>query len=173
VKITNQYKKFISVEFLTNNIVVGGANDDTSSDLFLWNNLNEKTIKIIPLLRPNELSYDANSKKLAIADYQSVLLLNLEQYITGVKNNALSDSKNTPNPFMNQTEIKINIPKSNNYKIEIYNTVSKLIEQIHNDYLEQGEHKFLWNSANYPTGTYFCRITGKDYSVTLKILLQR
>jgi WD40 repeat protein len=57
VKESLKFKKFISVKFITNEIVIGGANDDFSSDLYTWELSNNKQYTTIPISRPYSIEH--------------------------------------------------------------------------------------------------------------------
>jgi WD40 repeat protein len=113
-----------------------------------------------------------SQNKIIAGSHRGIVLLNTD-WINDVKKISEKGQTTQPNPFDYQTDINVNLTKSGIYKIDIYNSNSLLIENIFNGYLEIGNQTFRWYPKNLPNGTYFCKITGKDYSVTLKILLQR
>lgn len=65
------------------------------------------------------------------------------------------------------------LPISGKYKISISDINSKVLEVLHEGFLEQGEHKFQWIPNGVPSGVYYCTITGQNFSKTLKIILEK
>jgi hypothetical protein len=93
--------------------------------------------------------------------------------IVGVNEFPKSNIKYFPNPLTNNSILNITIAKSDNYNISIYDSNSKIITLVHNGYLAEGTNKFNLNTTQYSNGTYFCRITNKNYSETLKIIIEK
>jgi WD40 repeat protein len=78
-----------------------------------------------------------------------------------------------PNPNNSTAYIELTIEKPESIEISIINSAGIEIEEIHSGVLNQGEHNFIWNGGNFPSGVYYCRIIGKDLNKTLKIILEK
>jgi hypothetical protein len=78
---------------------------------------------------------------------------------------------NYPNPFNPVTTISFALPKRGRTRVEIFNALGERVETLHDAPLDAGEHRFVWNAADFPSGAYFCRVTSGANSGTLKLLL--
>lgn len=83
-----------------------------------------------------------------------------------------------PNPFSNQTVIKMETGISGNYRAEIYNIIGQRITILADDYYEKGIYNLFWNGTGIgnnkvENGIYFLLIQGEDGKKTYKIVLNR
>lgn len=70
---------------------------------------------------------------------------------------------NYPNPFNSQTTITYTLPKEADVKIEIYNSIGKIISSVSFFSQQIGKHLFIWDAKDkfgnaISTGVYFYRI---------------
>jgi hypothetical protein len=75
-----------------------------------------------------------------------------------------------PNPFNPETTFKINIQKSQNIKLDIYNSLGQHVKNIINERKSKGQHYIKWNANDLSTGTYYFQLITHDKSVQGKIL---
>lgn len=61
-----------------------------------------------------------------------------------------------PNPSSGRTTIQYSVSGSSSVKISIMNLLGEEVAEIFDGELNAGVHSFIWNSGNYPAGTYFC-----------------
>ncbi|GAB1371889.1 hypothetical protein MASR1M45_19510 [Candidatus Kapaibacterium sp.] len=166
-------RQLSSLNFYDNDFLIAHGDIQEQGYVKIWD---LKTYQMKGYIRTS-LPYDidANQQKQisVIALGNGILLFDIEKYVTGVSIFSSKKSQIIPNPITNHVEIKIDIPRISNYVIQIFDSNTKLIENIYEGLLENGENTFIWDPSKYPTGTYFCRISGKNYSETLKILIQR
>lgn len=80
-------------------------------------------------------------------------------------------SQNYPNPFNPSTQIKIDIPKSSDVKIFIYNMLGKEIVTLVNEKLLPGTYTVDWNASDYPSGVYFYRMMSGNFIQTKQMIL--
>jgi spore coat protein A len=83
-----------------------------------------------------------------------------------------------PNPFSNQTVVKIEAGISGNYKAEIYNIFGQHITTLADAYYEKGIYDLPWNGTGagnnkVGSGIYFLLIQGVDGNRSYKVLLER
>jgi spore coat protein A len=83
-----------------------------------------------------------------------------------------------PNPFSNQTVVKMEAGISGNYKAEIYNIFGQHITTVADAYYEKGIYDLSWNGTGIGNnkvrnGIYFLLIQGVDGNRTYKMLLER
>lgn len=84
---------------------------------------------------------------------------------------SFSLSQNYPNPFNPSTQIKIDIPKSSDVKILIYNMIGKEIVTLVNEKLLPGTYTVDWNASDYPSGVYFYRMMSGNFIQTKQMIL--
>jgi WD40 repeat protein len=161
-----------SVGFLDNSqFVVGGWGFETS-DISIWNIENPLPQKKYQTSSPIDLDYYSKNKLLALANYQSTILLDLSK-ITSVSNNSKNDFLISPNPGNNSVNISFHLPKAGKTQVEILDLNSNQISLLHAGFMDAGNHNLNWLTKGIPTGVYFCRITSKSFSKTLKIILEK
>jgi spore coat protein A len=93
-------------------------------------------------------------------------------------NSGTFDANIAPNPFSNQTMVKMEAGISGNYKAKIYDIFGQHISTIADAYYEKGIYDLSWNGTGIGNnkvgnGIYFLLIQGDDGNRTYKILLQR
>ncbi len=81
--------------------------------------------------------------------------------------------QNYPNPFNPSTRIKYALPKSNDVRIEIYNTLGQVIWSIFENQVTAGYHEVEFNAQNLSSGIYFYRIEAGEFQDVKKMVLIR
>ena len=86
--------------------------------------------------------------------------------------------QNYPNPFNPVTNIKFDLPNASGIKLAVFDILGQEVEVLINEYLKPGTYNFDWDATNYPSGTYFYKLTynnsdvsGHIYSETKKMIL--
>jgi hypothetical protein len=79
--------------------------------------------------------------------------------------------QNYPNPFNPVTSIEYRFQKSSFVQLQIFDVMGNLIKNLFEGYLNAGEYKVTWDAGNYPSGTYFYKITAPEFSTTKKMVL--
>ena len=98
--------------------------------------------------------------------------------------------QNYPNPFNPVTKIRFDIPvitasplyqrsktrlgegeKGGFITLKIYDMLGREITTLRNEELRPGTYEVDWNASNYPSGTYFYRLTTGDFTETRKMIL--
>jgi len=82
----------------------------------------------------------------------------------------------SPNPFRSMTTITVNLPKSSNLSVKIYNVKGELIKSYKNDYKIAGNHKLTWDgrdnhSKAVSSGIYYYRCETDRDRLTGKMVL--
>jgi len=82
---------------------------------------------------------------------------------------------NYPNPFNNETTIKISLPGEGNAEVKIYSILGEEIRQLSSDFYGRGTHFVKWDgrdnrSNSVSSGIYIVRVTYKGVSQAKKIL---
>lgn len=81
--------------------------------------------------------------------------------------------QNYPNPFNPKTSIDFDIPDESNVKIEVYNSIGKLVAVLADQRLAAGSYRTDWNAGNFASGIYFYTIkAGKFYDSKKMILIK-
>ncbi|HET53876.1 MAG TPA: T9SS type A sorting domain-containing protein [Ignavibacteria bacterium] len=81
--------------------------------------------------------------------------------------------QNYPNPFNPDTVISFYLSKPEVVKLEIYDGLGKLVEEIFYGTAEIGLNKFVWSGKNYASGVYYFKLTSQNFSDTKKMVLMR
>jgi hypothetical protein len=84
---------------------------------------------------------------------------------------AFSLSQNYPNPFNPTTDITINLPTQQNWKLDIYNVAGQLVKSFSGNNV--GEVTVTWDAAGAASGIYFYKATSGQYSDTKKMVLMK
>lgn len=77
--------------------------------------------------------------------------------------------QNYPNPFNPVTRINFQVPVSSFVKLSIYDELGREIDILIDDKLNPGDYYINWNSSNFPSGIYFCKMTSNDYTQSIKM----
>ena len=64
-------------------------------------------------------------------------------------------SQNYPNPFNPATTIKYSLPVESTVKINIYNALGEVIEELVSKVQSSGNYEMTWNAQNYSSGVYY------------------
>ncbi len=82
--------------------------------------------------------------------------------------------QNYPNPFNPGTEIKFDLPKSGNVKIEIFNSLGERVAVLYDGYMEAGYGRSVkWNAIGYPSGVYYYRLIADQFVDVKKMVLMK
>ena len=78
-----------------------------------------------------------------------------------------------PNPFNPLVNFDIQLSKTENVDISIYDIMGHHISNIHSGVLNQGTHSFYWDAGNKSTGIYIIQCKNKNSVSTQKVLLMK
>ncbi len=81
--------------------------------------------------------------------------------------------QNYPNPFNPNTTISVEIIRSADYQIMVYDIVGNKVKEIHEGRLERGLHKFEFDGANLTSGIYFLEVKSPFQSRVIKMILAK
>ncbi|MCK4351773.1 T9SS type A sorting domain-containing protein [candidate division WOR-3 bacterium] len=83
-------------------------------------------------------------------------------------------SRNVPNPFTSETQIKFALPKKSRVNLNIYDVSGRLVKTLVNGTMEAGSHSVNWDAKEFPSGIYFVKLrAGDNYTSTKKLILMR
>lgn len=80
-------------------------------------------------------------------------------------------NQNYPNPFNPTTKIKFDLPKNTDVNLTIFNTKGQEIMTLANGQYNAGTYEASFDAKSLPSGTYFYRLTTKDFVATKKMTL--
>jgi hypothetical protein len=86
--------------------------------------------------------------------------------------------QNYPNPFNPETTIRFDVPEAGQVKISIYNITGQLVTELINANFTPGTYNIVWNGTNslgkqVPSGVYWYRMQGEDWTAARKMVLIR
>jgi hypothetical protein len=64
-------------------------------------------------------------------------------------------SQNYPNPFNPSTTIKYSLPVESKVRINLYNALGEVIEELVSKVQSSGNYEITWNAQNYSSGIYY------------------
>lgn len=76
-----------------------------------------------------------------------------------------------PNPFNNQTKIKIDLPASSDVELVVYDLLGKEAAIIYQGVLQQGSHEFEFNSLEVTSGIYILQLRTDNLYAHKKLVL--
>ena len=77
-----------------------------------------------------------------------------------------------PNPTRTSLNVRFNLPKEDEISISLYDMQGKLILEKKMGHKISGEHQETLDLQVLPPGSYVCRITGKQNSITKHVIKQ-
>ncbi len=80
-------------------------------------------------------------------------------------------SQNYPNPFNPSTKIEFTLPKPEEVKIKLYNTLGQRVEILLNQHMKAGYHEIEFFARNLSSGIYFYRIEAGEFQDVKKMIL--
>ena len=87
--------------------------------------------------------------------------------------NNKSSIKVIPNPSDGHLELEMQIPKSGEYNILIYNSIGKLMDEFDYHFLVSGTETITLNTlVNAPDGLYFVVVKGENNIQSARIIKQ-
>ena len=83
---------------------------------------------------------------------------------------------NYPNPFNPSTILRYDLPVAGDVALAIYDVKGREVNRLVNTLQQPGSYRVSWNGrgksgAPMASGIYFARITGPDYSHSIKMVL--
>ena len=84
--------------------------------------------------------------------------------------------QNYPNPFNPETQIRYDVLKFSETKIEIHNALGQHVNTLVNREQSPGHYQIIWNGTDengrqVVAGIYLCRMTGDRFEKTIKLVL--
>lgn len=79
--------------------------------------------------------------------------------------------QNYPNPFNPSTHLEFGIPESGFVSLKIYDVLGNEVASLVYEQLQPGSYEVDWNAENYPSGTYFYKLSSDAFSDTKRMFL--
>ncbi len=123
-----------------------------------------------------EMESDESSAHLAWSNTlnggQDVYYARITPQLTGLvktnENNILSLT-NYPNPFMDQTTIRYNLPNSGDVRLVLFDVCGREIKTLVNERQSAGTYNMTISSENIPQGVSYCRLVSGAYTQTISL----
>ena len=80
--------------------------------------------------------------------------------------------QNTPNPFNNQTQVKVLVDKPGTLSMEVYSLVGQKVMEINKGSVNSGDYRFTLNSTQFSPGVYFYTVRFNNESSTHKMIVE-
>ncbi len=79
-----------------------------------------------------------------------------------------------PNPFNPSLNVEVNLPRSSDLHVAVYNLVGRKVAELANGFYRPGRHRLLFDGSHRASGVYFIRaeVPGR-WSATKKVTLLR
>ena len=81
--------------------------------------------------------------------------------------------QNTPNPVYNTANIRFSLPDDQSVQIYLYNIYGEKVASLADGYYPKGEYTVPVQSALYPVGTYFYRMSARNFTATRQMTFVR
>ncbi len=78
---------------------------------------------------------------------------------------------NFPNPFTEQTKIRVQLPFPGLVKMNIYNAAGMNVAELMHEHRPEGDFETYWDACSFPAGLYHCVIRVNGYSTYNRMLL--
>jgi hypothetical protein len=85
--------------------------------------------------------------------------------------NAMELSQNFPNPFSSSTAIKFTLGSTDVISLVVYDLSGREVSRLYEGELSKGNHAFVFNADELPSGTYYYRLMGSNINETRRMIL--
>ncbi len=79
--------------------------------------------------------------------------------------------QNYPNPFNSRTQIRYDLPRESDVRLEVYNVVGQRIAVLFEGHQQAGEHTATFDASHLASGVYVYRIQAGSFVKTQKMTL--
>jgi hypothetical protein len=90
--------------------------------------------------------------------------------VTGVPTEWALD-QNYPNPFNSETTICYTVPKAENVKLIVYNSLGQVVQTLIDKRHQPGFFSIKFNGDCLSSGVYFYRLSGEGFNIVKKFML--
>lgn len=81
--------------------------------------------------------------------------------------------QNFPNPFNPTTTISFTVPNNSWISLDIFSITGERIETIVDRFYESGYYHISYNGSKLSSGFYICRLTGENYTKSIKLTIMK
>lgn len=83
-------------------------------------------------------------------------------------------SKPAPSPFAERATMTLRVQRAGQFTADLYDVLGRRIARLYQGRLDAGgQQKIVIRGAGLPSGVYFCRVEGEDFTATRKVVLVR
>ncbi len=116
----------------------------------------------------------SGSKVISDASVKSVVI----RLVAGTTPKEFALSQNYPNPFNPTTRFRVDVAKTSQVEVSVYDILGRKIVSILNGEKSEGSYTMEWNGKDaqgmtMPTGMYFIRMTAGDFTDSKKVMLMK
>ncbi len=76
-----------------------------------------------------------------------------------------------PNPFNPATTITYSLKERDQVTLKVYNVLGKEVAKLVEGIQSEGEHTVIFSGSNLPSGIYVYKLSGRNFSISKKMLL--
>ncbi|MBD3291214.1 T9SS type A sorting domain-containing protein [candidate division KSB1 bacterium] len=80
-------------------------------------------------------------------------------------------SQNYPNPFNPTTRFSVNLQRTTDVRISVFNTLGQEVSVVYDGQLTAGIHNFEFDAKDMASGVYFYRLKGADVTAVKRMIL--
>jgi len=67
-----------------------------------------------------------------------------------------------PNPFNGRATIHFRLAREANVSLRVIDITGKMVDQLVDNRLAAGDHRFVWDAASFSSGVYYCELTASN-----------
>ena len=86
---------------------------------------------------------------------------------TSISKIPLLESTLYPNPVSHNFYLQFNVSEKGNLKFQLYDVHGKLVKELLNEVVKQGENEFIFNTAHLKNGVYFLQVIDNNQQVII------
>jgi len=164
-----------SIEFINDNTGwVGGTNElyKTTNEGFSWvrQNVSPGVLYTIQAVTDSLVWACGNGGRIWYTIRGGDTLTNIKQ-IAYLTPEYFELEQNYPNPFNSSTKIVFKIKNNGIYRLDLYNSLGQVIENIFSAKLTEGIYEIKYNAENLTSGIYYYSLKGENNTETKKFIL--
>ncbi|MCH2545883.1 MAG: T9SS type A sorting domain-containing protein, partial [Alphaproteobacteria bacterium] len=76
-----------------------------------------------------------------------------------------------PNPFNPITTIRFSVGTRHATSLRVYDITGRMVDELVNGEMVNGEHKIIWNAERLASGVYFVKLMNGQFQTTQKLIL--
>jgi hypothetical protein len=81
--------------------------------------------------------------------------------------------QNYPNPFNPETVVRYQLPVTSEVRLAVYDVLGREVAVLVNRKMGAGVHEVSFDASGFPSGVYYCRLTGGSRSQIINMVLLR